>query len=114
MRESDPPDHGKRGRRELKAADDDLWTLLREQRFRNADFVRRHVIGPFAVDFASVSAKLVIELDANAPVSAEQAALDAERVAFVQRAGWRVLHINSDEVLAGDGAVYAAIEAALG
>jgi very-short-patch-repair endonuclease len=52
-------------RKELTGAEDKLWRMLRSRRYREAKFRRQHAIGPYVVDFACVSGRLVIEVDGS-------------------------------------------------
>jgi very-short-patch-repair endonuclease len=59
-------------------------------------FRRPHAIGPFVVDFCAPKLKLVVELDGGQHV--EQATYDAERTAFLQAEGYRVLRFWNSQV----------------
>ncbi|MBM3151176.1 MAG: endonuclease domain-containing protein [Chloroflexi bacterium] len=58
-------------------------------------FRRQHVFGPYITDFCAPSQKLVIEVDGSRRL--DQDAYDAERTAFLESKGYRVLRFwNSD------------------
>ncbi|NLG40479.1 MAG: endonuclease domain-containing protein [Chloroflexi bacterium] len=61
-------------------------------------FSRQKVLGKYIVDFYSAEAKLVIELDGSQHFEKENMARDAERTAFLEGYGLRVLRIPNNEV----------------
>jgi very-short-patch-repair endonuclease len=89
-------------------AEDELWTLLRA-RYGEGKFRRHHNIGPFAVDFACLEAKLVVEVRALD----DDAKLASERTSYVERAGWRLLPVDAGDVRAENAELFAEIDAAL-
>lgn len=101
------------GRHAPTDAERKLWSLLRGRRLGQAKFRRQHPIGPYVVDFACLAQRLVIEVDGLSHIQPEQAAFDAQRTAFLQNAGWRVLRIPNDEVYVALGVVEAKIHEAL-
>ncbi len=74
-----------------------LWRLLREA-FPEAHFRRQVPIGPYFADFASHSAKLVIELDGDTHGNEQAQAYDANRDAFLRSVGYHVLRIQNAEM----------------
>lgn len=89
-------------------AEDELWTLLRA-RYGEGKFRRHYNIGPFAIDFACIEAKLVLEVRALD----DDAKLASERTMYVEQAGWRMLAIDAAEVGESNSDLWAEIEAAL-
>ena len=61
-------------------------------------FLRQKVLGNYIVDFYCAKAKLVIELDGSHHYEAESMEKDAERTAFLEGYGLRVLRIPNNEV----------------
>jgi very-short-patch-repair endonuclease len=82
-------------RRERTGVERILWTRLRLFKGIGFHFRRQHPIGPYVVDFACMSARLVIEVDG--PTQDPQ--LEVPRQAFIERQGWTVLRFTADEVL---------------
>ena len=78
-----------------------LWTRLRLFKGIGFHFRRQHPIGPFVVDFACMSAMLVIEVDGPA----HDPQVDAPRQAYIEGQGWTVLRFTADEVLGDVDAV---------
>lgn len=68
-----------------------LWSWLRERRFSDYKFRRQHTFGPHILDFFCVEAFLNIELDGSQHGFPEQQKKDAERDAWLARAGVKVL-----------------------
>jgi very-short-patch-repair endonuclease len=68
-------------------------------------------LGRYIVDFASHSARLVIEIDGGQ--HAEQAVADGQRTQFLEAQGYRVLRFWNNEVLTNIDGVLEAIQCAL-
>jgi very-short-patch-repair endonuclease len=101
MREGQKREFARTLRRNATDAERSLWRLLRDRRLGDAKFRRQVPIGPFITDFASVTHRIVIELDGGQ--HAESRA-DATRDAFLAAAGWRVLRFwNNDLTQHRDG-----------
>ena len=73
-----------------------LWHYLRKKQLGGYKFRRQQPIGPYIVDFACMSEKLVVELDGGQ--HAELAAHDERRDAFLRSEGFRVLRFWNNEV----------------
>ena len=98
-------------RRNLTPAEQRLWAVLRNQQIEGVRFRRQHAIGNFIVDFCAPRQKLVIELDGGQHL--EQQEYDAERTAFLQAQGYRVLRFWNMEVMKDLRGVVTAIQHAL-
>jgi very-short-patch-repair endonuclease len=90
-----------------------LWWHLRRLPMERSHFRRQATIGPYFVDFACHETRLVIEVDGSQHGEAANAVADAERTAFLQSCGYRVLRFWNNEVLMETRAVMEAIYAAL-
>jgi very-short-patch-repair endonuclease len=84
-------------RSNLTDAEQLLWQALRQKQLHGNRFRRQHPIGKYIADFACIEQKLVIELDGGQ--HQEQAIYDAQRTAFIETQGWRVLRFWNNEVL---------------
>ena len=83
-------------RREMTKEERRLWyDFLRTYPAR---FLRQRVIGNYIADFYCAQAKLVIELDGSQHYEADAAQKDAERTAFLEQYGLRVLRFANNEV----------------
>jgi very-short-patch-repair endonuclease len=71
-----------------------LWQALRSDALGVA-FRRQHPVAPYVVDFACVSARLIVEVDGGQ----HGGEADAARDAALRAAGWRVLRFWNDDVL---------------
>ena len=87
-------------RRESADAERLLWFHLRDRRL-GVKFRRQQPVGPYVVDFLSIEAALVVELDG----SQHHADLDADRTRFLERRGHRVLRFWNHDVLVHTEAV---------
>ena len=87
-----------------------LWQALRKLK---ANIRRQAPMGPYVVDFVCHAAKLVIEVDGYYHSLPERQERDAERDAWLNRQGYRVLRIPTAEVQAGLATVCDRIEAEL-
>ena len=80
--------------------------MTKEERHLWYDFLRRHsarfsrqkVLGKYIADFYSAEAKLVIELDGSQHYEEAEQAKDAERTAFLESYGLKVIRIPNNEV----------------
>jgi len=93
--------------REMRKAPSDaerrLWSCLRNRQLGNFKFRRQHPIGPFIVDFCCIEKSLVIELDGEQHLTAEQ--YDGRRSEFLAQRGYRVIRFWNSAVLTGIEAV---------
>jgi very-short-patch-repair endonuclease len=74
-----------------------LWYQLRAKRLLGWKFRRQQPIGNYIVDFVCFEAGMVIELDGGQHL--EQAEADAQRTAWLESQGFRVLRFWNDAVL---------------
>jgi very-short-patch-repair endonuclease len=98
-------------RREMTDAEHRLWARLRDHKLQGWSFRRQHPIPPYVADFACADAKLIVEVDGGQ--HAESTA-DIIRDRALTEAGWRVLRVWNNDVLANTEGVLAVILAALG
>ena len=85
-------------RQEMNKAELILWGKLRELNTRGFKFRRQHPIGPYIADFVHIKGQLVIEIDGATHWSAERAAHDRRRDAFLRTEGWIVLRFADKAV----------------
>ncbi|MGF7006095.1 endonuclease domain-containing protein [Aminobacter sp. BE322] len=76
-----------------------LWNDLRAHRLMGLGFRRQVPIGPYIVDFACSSHRLIVEVDGSQHAQAEQAERDAVRTGYLQASGWTILRFWNDDVL---------------
>lgn len=74
-----------------------LWYYLRRRNLRQFKFRRQHAIAGFIADFASIDARLVIELDGGQHT--EATGYDAARTRKIELKGYRVLRFWNNDVL---------------
>ena len=103
--------HAKRMRKAPTDAEACLWRELRAHRFLGFKFRRQQPIGRCIVDFVCFRQALVLEVDGSQHL--EDAAHDAERTAWLQSQGFRVMRFWNHDVLARTADVMDAIHAAL-
>ena len=83
-------------RKEMTAEERHLWyDFLRTYPVR---FSRQKVLGKYIADFYSAQAKIVIELDGSQHYDKENQEKDAERTAFLESYGLKVLRIPNNEI----------------
>jgi very-short-patch-repair endonuclease len=86
-------------RREMTRAEARLWFgVLRDcvPRVR-----RQRPFGPYIADFYCASCRLVIEVDGDSHFTPQGVAYDAERTAFLEGLGLRVVRFSNADVLEG-------------
>ena len=107
-----PPDgavkRARRLRRDMTEAEKALWRLLRES-FPEWRFRKQVPLRHFIADFASHSAKLVIEVDGGQHATDS----DAPRSAIIEAEGYRVIRFWNNDVLDNPDGVWVAIDTAL-
>ncbi len=91
-----------------------LWFALRLLKPLGLHFRRQVPIGKYVADFACHRAKIVVELDGSQHGLPENLKRDAERTAFLEQRGYRVLRFWNDEVLRGQEDVIDAVLRAAG
>ena len=96
----------RRLRRDMTDAERVLWRALRET-FPAAHWRKQVPLGPYFADFASHSAKLIVEVDGGQHATAT--AYDARRTAFLVAEGFRVVRFWNNDVLRNIGGVLEAI-----
>lgn len=84
-------------RHEQTPAEAKLWAYLRAHRADGVGFRRQHAIGPYIVDFCAPRRKLIVEVDGSQHL--EQQEYDAERTAFLEALGYRVLRFFNGDVM---------------
>ena len=80
--------------------------MAKEERHLWYDFLRSHpvkflrqkILGQYIVDFYCAEAKLIVELDGSQHYEDKGMAYDAERTAYLEQYGIRVLRIPNNEV----------------
>jgi very-short-patch-repair endonuclease len=70
---------------------------LRAQRANGVHFRRQHAIGPYITDYCAPRQKLFIEVDGSQHLDQEEH--DAERTAFFEPKGYRVLRFWNGDVM---------------
>lgn len=89
-----------------------VWSFLKGNNL-GPHFRRQHIIGDYIVDFACLDKKLVIEIDGEYHNEYEQQIDDAQRKAWLEGKGFRVIRFTNLEVLSDTDHVIRSIQAAL-
>ena len=98
-------------RKEMTREECHLWyDFLRSYPVR---FSRQKVLGKYIADFYSAEAKLVIELDGSQHYEDKGIVKEAERTAFLENYGIRVIRIPNNEISRNFRGVCEYIEAAV-
>jgi very-short-patch-repair endonuclease len=99
-------------RRNMTKAERRLWQILRSQQLSGHKFRRQVPFGRYIADFVCHEARLIVEVDGGQhnPLLP----LEAERTAFLQGEGHRILRFWNNDVLANLGGVYDTIVSTLG
>jgi len=103
-------DKARRLRRNMTDAERVLWRALR-QSLPVYHWRKQVPLGPYFADFASHSAKLIIEVDGGQ--HATEAAYDANRTTFLQAQGFRVLRFWNIDILSNIDGVLRMVAQAL-
>ena len=95
--------HARSLRSQQTDAEARLWYHLRAHRLLNLKFKRQHPVGPYVVDFVCLQHGIAIELDGGQHAQTQE--YDAQRSAYLEAQGFRVLRFWNDEVLTNTEAV---------
>jgi very-short-patch-repair endonuclease len=98
-------------RRDQTEAESLLWRAIRGEQLGGHKFRRQQTIGAYIVDFVSLDAKLVLELDGGQHADAVD--YDAKRDAWLASEGYRVLRFWNNDVFENLQGVLATILTAL-
>lgn len=89
-----------------------FWQIIAS--FRTRYHFRKQVqMGPYVVDFASHSAKLVVEIDGETHFIGDAPQRDAMRDAALVARGYTVLRIPNDQVMQNPDGVFRVVSEAL-
>ena len=98
-------------RRDLTPAEQKLWAYLRGNKLNRIRFRRQHAISNYIVDFCSIKAKLIIELDGSQHLEPEE--YDLERTAYLESQGYKVIRFWNSDVMNDIHGVIRTIDATL-
>jgi len=97
-------------RLEMTDAERKLWSALRNRQLDGAKFRRQQPIGPFIADFVCQEHRLIVEADGGQHADSPD---DAQRTAFLESKGYRVLRFWNNDILRNLDGVAQVIAAAL-
>jgi very-short-patch-repair endonuclease len=83
-------------RKQMTDAERRLWYRLRAHRYNGLKFKRQVPIGRYVVDFASLRAKVVVEVDGGQHADRQ---MDIIRDRYLKRQGFHVLRFWNNDVL---------------
>jgi very-short-patch-repair endonuclease len=84
-------------RHEPTDAERKFWSCVRGRGFGGYKFKRQYPIGRYIVDFVCLEHRLIVELDGGQHALQED--YDAERTAYLEARGFRVMRFWNDEFL---------------
>jgi very-short-patch-repair endonuclease len=85
-------------RRSETSADAVLWSALRNRQIDGWKFKRQVPFGNYILDFFCYDARLAVEVDGATHSEAREIADDAERLAFLEENGVRLLRCSNADV----------------
>jgi very-short-patch-repair endonuclease len=91
-----------------------IWHAVRNRRCEGEKFQRQVPLGEYIVDFVCFESRLVVEVDGPSHDAPEQRLADNERDLWLREAGFRVLRLPNDLVIASTELAVARIRGALG
>lgn len=101
-------------RNNMPLAEKLIWAKLRGRQVEGCKFRRQYSIDAFVVDFYAPELKLAIEIDGDSHSGDDAQAYDAERQAFLESKGTRVLRFTNQQIYKELDAVVEAISLAVG
>ena len=90
-----------------------LWHKIRRRQLEGFRFRRQVPLGPYIVDFACLSAKLIVEVDGGQHGEEANILSDLQRTEWLERQGFRVIRLWNIDVLQNVDGVWENIAAAL-
>jgi len=93
-------------RRQATYAEQDFWRLTWPLRQAGWPFRRQHMIGSYYVDFACLTASLVIEIDGDTHGSALARSNDASRDDYLRGRGFTVMRFSNHDVTSNPEGVF--------
>jgi very-short-patch-repair endonuclease len=90
-------------RRDATEAEKALWEAIRARRLNGIKFRRQVVIDRFIVDFCSLGARIVIEIDGE--IHKLNRENDQLRTRILEESGFRVIRFSNKEVMEEIGSV---------
>jgi very-short-patch-repair endonuclease len=101
--------NARRLRKQMTDAERALWFLLRRKQIEGHRFRKQVPIDKYIIDFACLSARLLIEVDGSQHADAPA---DKERDAWLQSQNFRVLRFWNNDVLRNpEGVIQVILEA---
>ncbi len=85
-------------RREMSLPEVLLWQRLKGAQ-SGLKFRKQHPVGPYVADFYCSATRTIVEVDGEAHDRGDRPTHDAERDAFLNQNGYRVIHIMASEIL---------------
>lgn len=76
-----------------------LWSVLSRKKLEGYKFRRQHIIGNYIADFICLKENLIIEVDGLIHQLPDNKISDAERAAWLEEQGYKVIRFTNDEVL---------------
>lgn len=83
-------------RREMTPTEKILWKELRTNKLNGLHFRRQQIVDRFIVDFYCHQHELIVEVDGG--IHDFQKELDAEREAYLNERGFRIIRFRNEEV----------------
>jgi very-short-patch-repair endonuclease len=90
-----------------------LWRALRDRRLKGIKFRRQQPIDRYVVDFVSLGAKLIVEIDGATHSTERESARDAERTRVLESLGFHIVRVTNIDVYKNLGGVLEMIVATL-
>jgi very-short-patch-repair endonuclease len=96
-------------RQQITAAEELLWSRLRNRQLGALKFRRQHPLGPFIADFCCPACRVVVEVDGD--IHDFQPDRDKVRTEQFEQHGYQVIRFRNEQVLNDIKGVLEAIEA---
>jgi len=80
----------------MTAAEQKLWTMLRNRQLDGYKIRRQAPIGPYIADFYCADVQLVIEIDGDS--HADQGEYDSDRTAWLESQGYSVIRFQNADI----------------
>lgn len=91
-------ENARSNRKHMTEAETAFWSLVKGNAL-GYRCLRQHIIGDFIVDFLFVRRKLIVEIDGGYHFTEEQQIEDAQRTAWLESWGYRIIRFTNEQVL---------------
>ncbi len=96
-------------RKNMTESENRMWYFLRDRRLNGYKFVREQIIDNYIADFVCRQKKLIVEVDGEHHADEDVVKYDQKRTEFLEKKGYKVFRVWSNEIFENIDGVLEAI-----